>query len=661
MKYAFAAGQRVFAACFGVVVCPLISRAVVEQPAILFVTLLALGILAQWFAWRVRIPSILPLLVFGFAAGATGWVRIEETLGDLLFPFVSLAVAVVMFEGGLSLKFSELRETAQAIFRLVTVGALVTWVLASVAAWWLLGFNWPMALLCGGILVVSGPTVIVPILRQVRPTRRFGAAAKWEGIVNDPVGAILAVLVFKAVQAGEGASVVPETIKSLLLTVAVGLAAGGLAFLFILQLLRRHWIPDYLQNGFILATVLISFAISNELAKESGLITVTLIGILLTNQRAISIRHVIEFKENLRTLLISTLFIVLSSRLQIADLRGVGWRGVVFLAVLVVIVRPLAVALSTFGTKLTLRERVVLGWLAPRGIVAAAVSSLFALELAHSAAVSEETKAQAAMLAPVVFLVIVGTVAIYGLTVGPLARWLGLAAPNPQGIVFAGAGPFVRQLAKVIQAEGFPVLLVDTNYRNLSAARMAGLPTCDASILSEYLQEEVELGGIGRLLAMTPNDEVNALAGREFIDQFSRAEVYQVAPAAASSERREKIAQHHQARLLFEKEMTLAELNSRLADGATIKKTKLSEEFDFDDFLEHHGTAALPLCAIEGGTRLVVNTVDQKLKPKVGHVIISLVAPQPVAPESETAASETPEQAESTLAAAKTPQADEAT
>ncbi len=601
-----------------------------EYPAIQLVVLLGLGIIAQWFAWRVRVPSILPLLVFGFAAGNLGLFETDELFGDLLFPVVSLAVGVILFEGGLSLKFSELRDTAKAIFRLVTIGVLITWGLSSFFAWWILNLHGAMAALLGAILVVSGPTVIVPILRQVRPTRRFGGAAKWEGIVNDPVGAVLAVLVFQAVIAGESTSVFPETIKALGLTALVGTLAGVVSFLFIVELLRRHWIPDYLQNGFILATVLISFAVSNTLAHESGLITVTLLGILLANQKTVSIRHIIEFKENLRTLLISSLFIVLSSRLQWTDLTAVGWQGGAFLLALVVVVRPVTVALSTIGTKLTKRERIVLGWLAPRGIVAAAVSSLFAIGLMQSNDVSPDVQEQAQLLAPIVFLVIVGTVAIYGLTVGPLARWLGLATPNPQGIIFAGAGPFVRTFAKTIQAEGFPVMLVDTNYRNLSAAKMDGIPTCDASILAEYVLEEVELGGIGRLLAMTPNDEVNAMAGREFIDQFGRAEVYQVVPVTGASERREKISQHHQARLLFGQDVTLSNLNTRLSEGATIKKTKLTEEFGIDEFREHYGSHALILCVMEGST-LLINTVDQPVKPKTGQTLISLVKTPPAA------------------------------
>lgn len=616
-----------------------------QYPAILLVALLGLGILAQWFAWRVRVPSILPLLVFGFAVGNLGWIETDKLFGqELLFAVVSLAVAVVLFEGGLSLKFGELRDTAKAIFRLVTVGVLIAWGLSTLFAHWILELNWAMAALLGAILVVSGPTVIVPILRQVQPTRRFGGAAKWEGIVNDPVGAVLAVLVFQAVLAGETASVVPSTIKALALTVLVGVVAGVAAFLFILELLRRHWIPDYLQNGFSLAVVLVSFAVSNVLAHESGLITVTLLGILLANQKTVSIRHIVEFKENLRTLLIGSLFIVLSSRLSIADLRSVGWQGLVFLAALLVVVRPVTVALSTFRTKLTGRERIVLGWLAPRGIVAAAVSSLFAIGLAQSDAVSAETKAQAELLAPIVFLVIVGTVAVYGLTVGPLARWLGLATPNPQGIIFGGAGPFVRQLAKAIQDEDFPVLLVDTNYRNLSAARMAGLPTCDASILSEYVLEEVELGGIGRLMALTANDEVNALAGREFIEHFGRANVYQVVPVAGATERREKISQHHQARLLFAQEATVGELNARVSGGATIKKTKLTEEFGWDQFREMYGAHAMLLCAVEGSSQLLINTVDQPLKPKQGQTLISLVKAMPEEKEQQTPAKAPPQE-----------------
>ena len=505
-------------------------------------TVITLGIAAQWVAWRLHLPAILLLLVFG-ALLVPGWellsgadLNAEDVIGtEILFPIVSLSVAVILFEGGLSLRISELRGTGHMVIRLVTLGVLITWVLATWAAWVLFDFNLAIAALLGAILTVSGPTVVGPLLRHVRPQSHIGSLAKWEGIINDPVGVVLAVLVFEAITIGAFGEAALATALALIKTVALGAALGLVASFVLVLLLKRFLIPDYLQSAAFLAVVVASFAVSNAIQPESGLVTVTVLGIVLANQRFVDIRHVIEFKENLRVLLISTLFILLASRLELSDIRELGWRGIAFVAALLAI-RPVAVFISALGTGLKPRTLIFLSWLHPRGIVAAAVSSLFVLELIHGAghqhgsASMAQLAAQAEQIVPITFLVIVSTVTIYGLTLSPLAHWIGAAQPNRQGILFAGAESFIRAIAQSLHAEGCPVLLVDTNRHNIAAARMAGLKTCQASILSEHVQEELDLSDIGRLLAMTPNDDVNSLAAMELTDVFGRDSVYQLTP-----------------------------------------------------------------------------------------------------------------------------------
>ncbi len=502
---------------------------------------LALGVTAQWLAWRFRVPSILLMLLFGFAAGQSpDFTDPVKLVGENLFyAIVSLSVAVILFEGGLSLKISELRTKLSMVVRLVTLGALITWILTTLAARYLLGLTIEISLLVGAILTVTGPTVIVPLLRHVRPTKQLGAVAKWEGIVIDPIGAVLAALVFEAVTGNGLQGAISHTLAGLFMTAAFGGAVGLAAALLLMQLLKRFLIPDYLENIVILTVVLVSFTISNVQIHESGLVAVTVLGVILANQKSVTMHHVLLFKENLQVLLLSVLFILLGSKLKIQDLLGLGWSGVLFLTVLLLIVRPAAVFLSTWGGSLNLRERLFLAWLAPRGIVAAAVGSLFALNLARMEGIHPQIAADAAKLEPIVFLTIVGTVAIYGLTLSPLARWLGLAEPTPQGILFAGGSLVVRTIAKALQDEGFQVVVVDTNHQHIMSARMQGLPTVQASILSEYVNEEVDLGGIGRLATMTPNDEVNALAVMEFAHVFGRAGVFQVAPNTAGKGRQD--------------------------------------------------------------------------------------------------------------------------
>lgn len=585
--------------------------------------ILAIGIGAQWIAWRFRLPAIVLLLLFGVLLGKVAAPDTEDN-HEFFFASVSLAVGIILFEGGLSLNFQEIQQTRASVIRLVTIGLLTTWVATSWLAYAVAGFSTQISLLIGAMLTVSGPTVILPLLRHVQPVRRIGSLVKWEGIVNDPIGAVLAALVFEGLLHGSAESVASDSLanlgRTLLYAVLLSVASAAL----LVQMLRRYWVPDYLVNPVILSLVMLLFAISNSLQSESGLVTVTLLGVILANQRIVEIRHVMEFKENLRVLLIGMLFIVLASRLEITTeaLRMLGWESVAFVALLVLVVRPLSVFIATVGSTLSWQERVLLCWLHPRGIVAAAVSSLFALSLAED---QSPLAAEGDRFELLVFFVIMGTVTIYGLTIAPLARWLGLSGENPQGILFAGASPPVREIAAAVKAEGFPVLLVDTNPRHNSNARMAGLPVSFASISSEYVQEQIDLGGIGRLLAMTPNDEVNTLATLNFAERFGKAGCFKIAPSEAAKPPSEKAPRHQGGRVLFDKPMTYEQLTSRFAAGERTKKTLLTSDFTYDDFRARYGDSALVLFIVNEEGELEVATSDAPVEPRPGEKIIALV------------------------------------
>jgi len=585
--------------------------------------ILALGIAAQWLSWRMRMPAILLLLVVGFVAGpVTGLIDPAELFGNLLFPIVSLSVAVILFEGGLSLDVAELRDIGRVVRNLISVGVLVTWLLVTVFAHLLLDLPLELAVLFGALLVVTGPTVIVPLLRHIRPGPRVGSAVKWEGIVNDPIGAILAVLVFEAVVSGgfeEGLTAAAVGIlRALLIGGGLGLAGAGL----IVLLLRRYWIPDYLQNPVALGTLVLVYTMANGAQAESGLLAVTAMGSALASQTLVSIRAIVEFKETLRVLLISLLFIVLAARLPLHDPDYLSLGSVLFLAALVLVVRPAAVALSTWRTKLNWRERVFLGFMAPRGIVAAAVASVFAVELANAG------YADADRLVPLTFLVIVGTVGTYGILAPIAARVLRVATPNPQGLLLVGAAPWVRAVATVLQQSGVTVVLVDSNWENAAAARRQGLRAIYANVLTERALEEVELqlDGVGRLLALTPNDEVNALATLHFGETFDRAHVYQLAPPSEERVREARgIPQHLRGRFLFGKDATYKLLSERFTAGAEIKRTPLTEEFDHEAFRRLYGPRALPMFIIRGQKELAVVTAIGPPAVKPGDVLVSLV------------------------------------
>ncbi|MCK5710978.1 MAG: cation:proton antiporter, partial [Deltaproteobacteria bacterium] len=400
----------------------------------------------------------------------TGLINPNQLFGNLLLPLVSVTVAIILFEGGLSLKFSEVKEVTAVIRNLVTVGVLVTWVLTSLASYFIFGLGLQISVLLGAVLVVTGPTVIIPLLRHIRPSGRVGSIIKWEGIIIDPIGAILAVLVFEVIISGGLEKATAHVVVSIFKTLVVGTVLGLVGAKLVVVILRRHWVPDFLQNPVTLMIVIFVFVCSNVIQIESGLLSVTLMGIALANQKWASIKHIVEFKENLRVLFISSLFIILAARLTIDELNHVlNFKGFIFLVLMIVVVRPLSIFISTYFTDLNLKEKLFLSWMAPRGIVAAAVASVFALRLA------EAGYEQAERIVDITFLVITGTVAVYGLTAFPLAKRLGLAKPNPQGVLMVGAHSWARSIAKILHENGFQVSLVDSNWANVSSARQEGL------------------------------------------------------------------------------------------------------------------------------------------------------------------------------------------
>ena len=630
-----------------------------------------LGISAQWLAWRLRLPSILLLLGFGILLGqAITPTQVIENLprvksavspahvspeqegegmisavipegadyhseGDthqhagnidvnaLLLPLVSFCVAIILFEGGLTLRFSELKEAGSATFRLCTIGAGITWVLSTISVYYIAGFDsWDIAALVGAFMVVTGPTVVIPLLRHIHPSKKMGSIAKWEGIIIDPIGAVLAVLVFEFIRNYNETEPFLEVVLALLITIVTGLVIAWISSKLLLLFTRKYWIPDYLHGVVFLAVALGTFGISNLIQEESGLLTVTVLGILLVNQKEVSIHHIIEFKEHLGVFLISSLFIVLGSNFDLAQIPEVGWQGLGFLAIMIIVVRPTSVFLSTIKSDLSLKERVFLSFLAPRGIVAAAVASVFALELGHVEGLNEDLVAK---IVPLTFILIVGTVAVYGLGAAPLARLLGLSETNPQGILFAGADQWIRDLAVALQQTGHNVLLLDTSFTNWSQCRMIGLPAECASVLSDYVQEELDLSGIGRVMAVTPNDEVNALTMQEFSSIFGRQNIYRMPPWDYKKGRRSSEGGHAAGRWICHPQVTHNLMRQQVRDGGTFKVTRISDEFTYEQFIERNGSNCILFFTVDSNDNLNINTMEDPLKVKSGETIVAFV------------------------------------
>lgn len=584
-------------------------------------SIIILGIGAQWLAWRLKLPSILLLLLFGFIAGpVTGFLNPDELIGDILLPIVSLAVALILFEGGLSLKLKELPKIGGALLFLLTFGVTITGVITAIAAYTIIGLNWQISILLGAILVVTGPTVIGPLLRYIRPKRKVADILKWEGIVIDPIGALFALLVFEAILIGgfKEASITGLIVigKTVLFGSLVGFSFAWL----IIILIKRFWIPDFLQETVTLSLVVAAFVCSNLLQHESGLFATTLMGIAMANQKQVTVKHILEFKENLSVLIISFLFIILAARLDLTVFKNLSYTSLLFLAVLIFIARPMSVFISTFKSDFTIKERIFLSWMAPRGIVAAAVASIFALRL------SEKNIPQTEFIVPITFIVIVGTVALYGLTSAPLARYLKVAQSNPQGTLIIGAYPWVIELAETLIAKGFAVAIIDTNRDAIYDAKMAKIPAYHGSILSEKLIEDLNLDGIGKLIALTSNDEANSLACLHLRDLFDSKELYQLIPKKKSQSIDHSFSpQHLHGRYLFGKEVTFDFISQKLQSGSIIKTTKLTVDFNFSAYRDHYSDDVILLFVISEDQQLEVVSAETEILPKPNQTIIALV------------------------------------
>ena len=579
------------------------------------------ALLCQWGAWKARLPAILFLLIAGLLLGpVTGLLSPDELFGDLLFPLVSLAVAVILFEGSLTLNFKELGNISTVVRRMITVAAPVTWLIVAIATHFLFNMSWELSILFGALMVVTGPTVVTPLLRTVRPSERVANILRWEGIVIDPIGALLVVVVFEFIVTQTQGEAFSHSLLLFLEIIIVGLAVGAAAGFALGKILIRRRLPEYLQNLATLSLLFMVFTFCNHLAHESGLLGVTVMGMWLGNMRGVHIHNILHFKENLTILFISGLFIILAARLPMDQLLSiVALAPLLLLLVIQFVARPIAVALATLGSTIKFRERILLSWIAPRGIVAAAVSALFALRLA------EQGYPGAEMLVPLTFAVILGTVIFQSATSRPLAKLLGIVEPEPRGVLILGANSVARAMGKALQQQELPVLLSDSNWENIRAARMAGLKTFYGNPVSEFASQRLELTGIGNLLALSPLRELNVIAGMHFRNEFGIHRTFTVRTSADSNQsEKHQVSTQLKGTPLFQEGITYAKLASLIHSGAEIKATRLTEEFSFEHF-RRQDPEAIVLFGINERGKLKPYLADEAFKPATGWVILSLI------------------------------------
>jgi NhaP-type Na+/H+ or K+/H+ antiporter len=502
--------------------------------------IIVLGIFAQWFAWRIRVPAILPLIVIGLMVGPLSTLITHDGgklinpiyngdtglfPGRSLFYFVSLAIGVILFEGGLTLKIKEVQETQRSILRLISLGSLITFIGAGLAAHFIVGLTWNISFLFAGLIIVTGPTVIAPILQNIPLNRNVATVLKWEGILIDPIGALIAVLVFGFVSTADpGMGYTSQALIQFAQVVLLGGALGFISGMALYQIIKRELVPHYLLNVFVLAFVLLVFVFSDVLAHESGLLAVVVMGLVLANKDVPRIEEILSFKESLSILLISILFILLAANMDMSELQLLvrDWRPIALFGVVALVLRPLSVFVSTHNGNLSMAEKLFISWVGPRGIVAAGIASLFGLTLAEKGVPNAE------YITPLVFMIVLGTVLLNATTARLVARLLGVVQDASGGILILGANNFAITIGAYLKDQGRTVHLVDSNPGHIAKAEKAGLEGIVANVYNTELAEQYELLDVGYLLAFTSSDEVNAYALNRYEKIFGERGAYRL-------------------------------------------------------------------------------------------------------------------------------------
>ena len=584
----------------------------------------AVGFACQWLSWRLGLPAILFLLVSGIVLGPVLHIVDTDALfGEILFPFVSLAVAIILFEGSMTLKKRELKEVGATVSKLVTVGAVINGVITTLATHYLVKFDWGMSALFGAVMVVTGPTVIGPILRTVKPSTRLSKVLRWEGIVIDPLGALFAVIVFEWISlslsnAGANTSSLFYIFGK---TIVVGTVIGAVTGHIFGLLIKHFWIPEYLHNFAAIAFVAFAFAGSDAISHESGLLAVTVMGIWIANMPGVHIRHILDFKESLTVIFVSILFILLAARINFSALITLGWGALGVLLVMMFIARPVKVFLCTLKTDLTPKEKIFLSWIGPRGIVAAAVSALFALKL------EQLGYPQAELIVPLTFTVIVGTVLVVSLTASPLAKILGVSQSDAAGFLIIGANPVAITIAKALQEAGAHVRLCDSYYDNIKRARMENLLTYYGNPMSSHAEMYMEMSVFTGMLGLSMHSERNTAAALRFREEFGVRNVFTLASPEDSKENDKYKSDHvYRGRVLFGKEATYSRLVSIINSGYKLGQTVLSDEFSYSHWQEHNTDKNIViLFAKDTNGKFRIPVQGEDFNPKSGWTIYTML------------------------------------
>ncbi len=592
--------------------------------------IIILGIIAQWFAWKFKIPAILPLILIGLFVGPISTMISEDGSkwiepiwngteglfpGELLFSFVSLSISIILFEGGLTLKKEEILNVGPSIGKLITLGSTVTFIGGGIAAHFIFDLGWAISFLFSALIIVTGPTVIGPILRNIPLKKDVSAILKWEGILIDPIGALVAVLVYEFISVGHGFEFTLDALIEFGKIVIIGMSIGFTSAYAFYYSMKFKIIPHYLLNVVALAVVLAVFVLSDLFAHESGLLAVVIMGMVLGNMKSVELKEILYFKESLSVLLISILFILLSANINISDILLLyRWESIVLFCIVVFVLRPLGVFLSTKNSNLKNNEKLFISWVGPRGIVAAGIASLFGLKLA------KEGEAGAEYITPLVFMIVLGTVLLNATTARLFAKITGVFLKSSDGIMIIGASNFSRLIAKYLVENGRRVVLIDNNNDHVEKAKLLGLEAIHKDIYSDELLEDVELSDMGYLLALTGGAVVNEDAIKKFGPTFGENGAFRI----VSSEEMKSNKEISKKSLFTHKDDYL-NLSEVVRDFPNVNEIKVDSEKNYHELLQktNDKKETIPMFLKDNqGIIHIISSLDDNFKIEKGNILI---------------------------------------
>lgn len=577
--------------------------------------IVVLGIGSQWLAWRFNMPAIVVMSAAGLIVGPfLGIMNPEQSFGEIYSPLISVAVAIILFEGSLNLRFKELRGSGRPILQISTIGAFIAWILGSLTAHFMAGLSWEVSFVIGGLFIVTGPTVILPLLRQSKLKPRPANVLKWEGIVVDPIGVLLAVFAFEIItfftlEEKDGTALALFFSAALFAALFGWICGRVTGWLF-----ENGHIPEFLKSPLLLVVVIFCFALLDEMKHGTGLLSVTAMGMTMANMKLSASTDFQKFKEDISVILISAIFIMLAASLQMETILHIFNPYIIgYVLFMMFLVRPLSIFLSTIGSGLSFQEKTLIGWIAPRGIVALTVSGYFASIL------SEAGYSDASLLTALTFGLVIFTVVAHGFTIGPLAKRLNLSLEGKSGVIIVGSNSFTAHLAQSFQKNSVPVLIIDSSWRNLSVARAAGVPFFHGEILSEQTEYNLDTIPYDYLIAATDSQTYNALVCTTFTPEYGHRNVFKINNRVITNGA--EIVDRIGGRVLFDRQITINDLNEKISGNYEINCLKLTED-NIDIQLTNDKT---PLYIIRNTEKILFNATDTRIEPVVGDIVVSLV------------------------------------